>query len=159
MKPAVTKPKRQRGFAYIAAILILVALSTLAITAVKLSTTQQSTSAQDAMSGYALQAARAGTEWGLYLALVNGNCAGANQTLDHRSVHGFAVTVNCVQTNFNEGESAPGVPIQKSTFSVTAIACNSASCPDDGKVGQPDYVERKRTAAACATAAPALGPC
>jgi MSHA biogenesis protein MshP len=155
----MTQPGRQRGFAYIAAILILVALSTLAITAVKLSTTQQSTSAQDAMSGYALQAARAGTEWGLYLALVNGNCAGANQTLDHRSAHGFAVTVSCTQTDFNEGESAPGVPIKKSTFTVTATACNAASCPDSSLVGKPDYVERKRTAVACATAAPALGPC
>lgn len=154
----MTSAGRQRGFAYIAAILILVALSTLAITAVKLSTTQQSTSAQDAMGGYALQAARAGTEWGLYQALVNGSCA-ASQTLDLRGVQGFAVTVNCAANPFNEGESAPGVSIAKTTYTVTATACNAASCPDNSLVGKPDYVERKRTAVACAKAAPDLGPC
>lgn len=160
MTRAMPSPRRrQAGFAYIAAILILVALSTLAITAVKLSTTQQSTSAQDAMSGYALQATRAGTEWGLYMALVNNNCAAANATLDYRAVNGFSVTVECTPSPFNEGESAPGVAQQKTIFTVTATACNASNCKNNALGDQPDYVERKRTATACATAAPELGPC
>jgi MSHA biogenesis protein MshP len=94
----------------------------------------------------------------LYQALVNGSCV-ANQTLDLRGAQGFAVTVSCAANPFNEGESAPGVSIAKTTYTITATACNAASCPAGGLVGNPDYVERKRTATACALAAPASGPC
>ncbi|SFV05087.1 hypothetical protein [Pseudoduganella namucuonensis] len=150
------RPQRQAGFAYIAAVLILVALSTLAITVTRLSTTQQTTAAQDALQGFALQTARAGTEWGLYQALKNSSCV-ASQTLDYRSVNGFSVTVTCTRLPFNEGELAMNTPNAKSLYTISAIACNAAVCPNNALVGNTDYVERRRVATACTTAL--LAPC
>ena len=135
---------RQRGFGVIAAIVILVIFATLSAVLVRFSTTQQVTSAQDILSARALQAARAGNEWGLYEALgPAANCA-ASTTLDLRAATGFSVTVNCSAKTFNEGESAPGVPRLVTTYSIEAIACNSASCPDAALAATPGYVERKR---------------
>ncbi|CAN7384612.1 MSHA biogenesis protein MshP [Pseudoduganella sp. LjRoot289] len=143
----------QTGFAYIAAILILVALSTLGITVTRLSTTQQTTTAQDAGLAFALQTARAGTEWGLHRALVNSSCVGGTgTTLDFRATNGFSVTVTCWPFSFDEGESAPGVPLSKTAYTLSAVACNSSVCPDDSKASQPDYVERRRTVTACGLA-------
>lgn len=149
----MTSRRPQKGFAYIAAIVILVALSTLGITVTRLSTTQQTTTGQDAGQAFALQTARAGTEWGLYQALVYSSCVGgAGTTLDFRGTNGFSVNVTCTPTPFEEGESAPGVTVNKTAYTLTAVACNSNVCPDDSKVGRPDYVERKRTVTACGLA-------
>lgn len=141
---------RQAGFAYIAAIVILVVLSTLAITVTRLSTTQQTTSAQDASLAFALQTARAGTEWGLYQALQLGACNGAGTTLDFRNANGFSVRVTCSAFNFNEGVvDAGNAPLRKVIYTVEAVACNSNACPNDALAGRPDYVERKRVVTAC----------
>jgi MSHA biogenesis protein MshP len=138
--------RRQDGFGYIAAIVIVVILATLATTAVRLNTTQQASSNQDVLSARALQAARAGNELGLHRALVGGNCANILVNMGN----GFSVQVNCAETHYFEGESAPGVPIEKIIYEVSAVACNSTtSCPDPAMVPTPDYVERRRVTTAC----------
>ncbi|MHB8667916.1 MAG: MSHA biogenesis protein MshP [Burkholderiales bacterium] len=134
----------QRGFGAIMAIVILVVMATLAAALVRLGTTQQATSTQDILSARAWQVARAGDEWGLYWAMHDGSCANAAGTLDLRASTGFAVTVSCTSKNFNEGESAPGTPRVITTYSIDAVACNSATCPNAGLAATPGYIERRR---------------
>ena len=142
--------QRVRGLGVIAALLVLVMLSTLAAAIVRLTWTQQTTLAQDIDSARAFQAAYAGTQWGMYQALRGSwtTCAGATQTLDLRSTMGVRVTVTCSSDSYNEGELADGSgnPQTVRLYTITATACNgaAASCPDNASVTRPNYVERVR---------------
>ena len=142
-----THRQAQRGFGAIAALIVLVVLAALAAAVVRFGSVAQSTSAQAVLASRALQAARGGTEWGLYQAFKGSwaTCAGTSQTLDLRTDTGFRVTVSCDSQTFNEGESAPGVPNKVRLFTITAVACNSTgACPDNARAGTPGYVERSR---------------
>lgn len=141
--------RRQAGFGYIAAIMIVVVLATLATAAVRLTTTQQASSDQDILAARALQAARAGNELGLHRALVN-NASGNCTSFFVGMGNGMSVQVNCNATRYFEGESAPGVPIEKIIYEIDATACSSATaCPDPAQVATPNYVERRRVVTAC----------
>jgi MSHA biogenesis protein MshP len=135
---------RQQGFGAVVALVILVIMAVLAAGLVRLGTTQQVTSSQDILSARAWQVARAGNEWGLYQALQSGSCSGASGTLDLRAATGFSVTVSCTSKNFNEGETSPGTPQAITTYSIKAVACNSAACPDVASAATPGYIERER---------------
>ena len=139
---------RERGFGIIAAIVILVILTTISAGLVRLGTTQQVISAQDILSARAFQVARAGNEWGLYQALKNSECWIGSATLDLRASNGFLATVTCTQKQFNEA----GVTQPITTYYIEAVACNSNSivgvCPDaaawDSNSNPAGYIERKR---------------
>jgi len=126
--------KRQRGFAIISAIFILVVLAALGGFIATVATTQHVGSALDVMGARAYQAARAGTEWGLYQAVHAASCS-ANFSVD-----GLTVAVNCsalaagdaVETGLGE------------IYRITAVACNGASCPAAAPASQ-GYVERSLT--------------
>lgn len=138
---------RQSGLGSIAVIVVLVALAALAAAIVRIGSTAQVTLAQDMSGARAWQAARAGTEWGLYQALKGGwsTCDNLSQTLDLRADTGMRVSVRCSSQLYNEGESSPGVPRTVRLISLDAVACNSSStCPDDAMAVQPGYVERRR---------------
>jgi MSHA biogenesis protein MshP len=144
--------KQSAGFALIAAVVLLVMLATLGITVSRLSNTQQITSAEDAMQAYALQAARAGTEWGLYQALQNASCAGSTTKTLSGVSGGFNVTVTCGVTQFREGIQSDGSTIRTiNIYTISAIACNAANCPDNTASTRPGYVERRRVVTLCAT--------
>jgi MSHA biogenesis protein MshP len=136
----------------IAALVVLVLLSTLAAAVVRLTWTQQTTLAQDIDSARAFQGAYAGTQWGMYQALRGSwtTCAGATQTLDLRSSMGVRVTVSCTSDVYNEGETTTGTgtPLTVRLYTITAVACNgaAATCPDNASVTRPNYVERMRVA-------------
>jgi len=140
---------RLQGFGAIAAIVILVVLAVLGAAIVSIGTSQQVTSAQDIMSARAWQAARAGTEWGLYQALKGtwATCgAPASQTLDLTADTGFHVTVTCEYWPHNEGESSPGVAQVVRVYRIAAVACPATTCPaTDPSVAGFGYVERTRT--------------
>jgi MSHA biogenesis protein MshP len=107
----------------------------------------QATSAQAVLAARASQAARAGTEWGLYQAFKGSwtTCSGASQTLDLSVDLGFRVTVGCDSRSFNEGEMAPGTPRTVRIYTIDAVACNAATaCPDNTRATTPGYVERRR---------------
>ena len=138
---------QQAGFGAIAAIVVLVVLESLAAAVVRFGTVAQTTSAQAVLAARALQAARAGTEWGIYQAFKGSwtTCAGASQTLDLTTDTGFRVTVSCASSVFNEGETSPGVPRTVRLFTIDAVACNGAStCPDNTRATTQGYVERRR---------------
>lgn len=135
------------GVALVTAIFLLVVLAGLAVAVVSLTTTQQAASIQDMQGQRAYQAAKAGTEWALYIALRAGpatptpnatlGCGGgpyavampANTTLS-----GFTVTVTC-------GGTAEHIVI-------TSTACNQPdantnACPNATR--GPEYVQRVLT--------------
>jgi len=129
------------------AIVVLVVLATLAAAVVRFGGVAQTTSTQSLLSARASQAARAGTEWGLYQALKGTwtACSGASQTLDLTGSTGFRVTVSCDARTFNEGESAPGTPRVVRIYTIDAVACSSnVSCPDDSAAASLTYIERRR---------------
>lgn len=133
--------------------MVLVVLATMAAAVVRLGWSQQVTFAQDVQTSRGSQAARAGIEWGLWQVFqvpASPGCAGAGQTLDLRAQTGFRVTVTCNYVNgtdgYSEGETAPGSPRKVKLYTIDAVACNlGTACPDNGMVGNPNYVERRRT--------------
>ncbi|MDR0528623.1 MAG: hypothetical protein LBG69_03305 [Zoogloeaceae bacterium] len=137
-----------RGLGAIMALVILVILSLLAAALTRFSSTQQLTSAQDILSSHAWNAARSGSEWALYVVIEESaanreaGCASVNNTtpnlagfIDSR----FSVRVKCEVEQYTEGAR----PI--SVFTITTIACNAASCPNDAASASAGYVERVRT--------------
>lgn len=138
----------QGGFAYIAAVIVVVVLAMLATAAVRMYTTQQASASQDLLSAQAWQAARAGNEWGLYQALQLGNCG--NAVLNLTADNGFLVNVTCTQNTYEVGQNAAGQPIRNTIFQIDALACNSATvCPDPNIVNTHEYTERRRIVTAC----------
>ncbi|MDO9236753.1 MAG: MSHA biogenesis protein MshP [Aquabacterium sp.] len=150
--------RTQRGFAMIAAIVLLVMLTALGAAVLRLTYTQQIGSAQDIMGARAMQAANAGVEWGMYRA-IKGTWAGTacntstpTQTLDLIALTGFKVTVTCStqSTAYKEGQKEQPdtsiVDITLQLYVIDAVACNgsAASCPDDLSSGSSTYVERRR---------------
>lgn len=160
-------PIRQRGFAYVAAIVLLVVMAGMAAAVVRLNLVQQESTTAELQGVRAAYAARAGVEWGLYRARTN-ICRGTPATrgvrervtlTDFAADSGFRVTVTIECFPFNEGEIAQGaafetiLPFQKIVYEISAVACNGAAdCPADAAtVQRADYVERRRTASACGT--------
>lgn len=144
--------RHAHGFAYIAAVVLLVVMATLATAMLRLNTVQQHGSNQDLMGIRASQAARAGIELGLYQ-LKSGTCSASQTIADFYATTGFRVTVLCTFDSFNEGESAPGTPLVKQIYRIDAVACNlGTSCPN-AQSSNVDYVERRRVASVCLTAA------
>ncbi len=139
---------RQHGLGVIAAMVVLVFLSTLAAAIVRLNFTEQVTSGQDLSVSRASQAASSGIEYGLYQALKGSwtTCSATTQTIDLSTDFGMKVTVTCNSTLYNEGESAEATAQTVRLYTMDAVACNAAvSCPDNARVGSTGYVERKRS--------------
>jgi len=153
---------RQQGFAYIAAVVILLVVAGISVALVRMSGTQNSTVNQTLLGVRASQAARAGIEWMLYRLSHDGKLEGCPdgsasvQLNDFKADTGFLVSVSCRVSGehpFNEGEKPDGTALRKYVYRIEAVACNSgaASCPDNVGVAQPDYVERRRVASVCMT--------
>ena len=135
----------ERGFGAIMAIIVLVVLAALAAAIVRFGSVAQATGTQNLLSARVSQAARAGTEWGLYQAFKGSwtTCSGTSQTLDLSSSTGFRVTVSCDSRSFNEGESSPGVARVVRIYTIDAVACSSTVCPDNAAATGPNYIERR----------------
>ncbi len=116
---------RQRGFAAIAAIFLVVALAALGAVMVTFSNTQQVTQAQDVEGSRAYWAARAGLEWGVSQGLAASACPAAS-TL---AIEGFSVAVSCALQSYTDNGTV-------SILRFTAVA----SSP--GSVGGVGFIER-----------------
>ena len=139
--------RAQHGLGAIAAIVVLVVLAALAAAVVRFGAVAQATTAQNLMAERASQAARAGTEWGLYQAFKGSwtTCSGASQTLDLTGSTGFRVTVSCDSRSYTEGETAPGVARSVRIYTLDAVACSgTGTCPDNAAAAGANYVERRR---------------
>jgi MSHA biogenesis protein MshP len=131
---------KQRGFGMIAAIVILVIFAALSGYIVMLSSSQNLGSALDLQGTQAYFAAEAGLEWAKCQSqqTCNGNvtpppCAPATNL----TINGYTVAVACTVTSTGTATEA-GLG---SIYLLTAVACNSASCPNASP--GPLYVERK----------------
>lgn len=129
--------KSARGFAIVSAIFLLVVLAGLGAFLATVSTIQNTTAALDVTSAKAYQAARSGTEWGLYQALkATPFCAGST---DIGVVDTMPVTVSCTVLSQPPSEAGMGM-----LYIIVATACNipsGTSCPGDA--ADPNYVERR----------------
>lgn len=140
----------QSGFAYIAAVVLLVVVAGVCVALLRMTGTQQATVDSALLGARASLAARGGIEWGFYQ-LSKGSCAGSTTLADFAGDSGFRVTVSCKKRAFNEGENSAGTPVAKEIVQLEAIACNGGGdCPGGEDVlTRPDYVERRRVATTC----------
>lgn len=155
--------RRQSGFGMFAVIALLVILAVLAGGVVALSSTQSSNLAQDARSANAEQAARAGTEWGLFQAFSTAGtaapwCDNATTAAPAQGnvnlPSGFQVAVTCWANVYREGQEVDpaNAPALRNrvirVYQVTAIACPlGGACPANGAAAAAsNYVERRREA-------------
>lgn len=127
----------QSGFALVSAIFILVILAGLGGAMVMLSGTQQVAIAAEIQSARALQAARAGIEWGAYQALkVPGfSCVGTPFTLSFggTDLAPFITIVSCAASTHSEAGN---------TITMFAFTANATH----GTLNTPDYVAREVSA-------------
>jgi MSHA biogenesis protein MshP len=141
-----TRNIAQRGLGSVAIIVVLVGLAALAAAMVRLGSTAQGAATRDLLGTRASLTANAAVEWGLYQAFKGGwtTCSNDTKNLDLRSETGMVATVTCDSQLYNEGESAPGTPRQVRVYTIDAVACSAAACPDATAAARPGYVERRR---------------
>lgn len=126
--------RSQKGFVLVSAIFLLVILAALGAFMVSLSNTQQLTSAQDVQGSRAYWAARAGLAWAVSkvsATMPTPVCPAATSTFN---VDGFALSVTCSSTAYNEGGAT------KKMFSITSVSTTG------GNVGSLGYIERSLSA-------------
>ena len=97
----MSRRQRQSGFAYIAAVVLLVVVAAVCVALIRLSNTQQTTVNAALLGARASLAARGGIEWGFYQ-LRNGSCNASTTLTDFVADSSFRVTVRCTASNFNE---------------------------------------------------------
>jgi MSHA biogenesis protein MshP len=147
MKP---RAQREKGFALMAAVFILVTLAAISVYLMTISTGQLAAATQDEQASRAYQAARTGIEWGAYQLLRNSgvgfgaNCTGgggtASQTLSLGAMGVPGGTVSYfaeVTCNRVGSETEGGTPV--SVYRVTVTGCNRATCG----TADATYVERQ----------------
>ncbi len=133
MKAPLPGGRKERGFALMAAIFVLLVLTALAAFAVRVGTTQQQSVAFDVLIARAQAAADSGIEYGANRALRASLCPAStvvNPTA--ASLSGFAVTVTCSASTHQVG-------------AVTYHAYALQSTAQQGTYGSADYVARTST--------------
>lgn len=89
--------RQQQGFSLVSAIFIIVVLSALGVSVVRISTSEVVASAGQLQGSRAYYAARAGLEWARYRASAGQCDASASVALD-----GFSVEVACVAESYRD---------------------------------------------------------
>jgi len=144
MKPVTSLPRGQHGVSIISAIFLLLLFQALAVYMLWLTSAQNRGAAQDVQGAQALQAAKAGVEWGLYQLQRSASCAspagGVALNFAGTSLSSFTASVSCTRTS-NTTELSNTVRV----YQITATACNQpvgGSCQGIA-VGNNGYVERQ----------------
>jgi len=137
--------RRSRGVGIVTAIFLLVVLSGLGVALVTLFTSQRQALLLDEQGVRALQAARAGIEWGLYHRLRPGDetCADGGAyavALEGDVLRQFTVSVACTKVA-GPASSEPDVNLDRWLIRATACApATAGACPASSN--NPDYVRR-----------------
>jgi len=134
---------KQQGFSLITAIFLLVVLATLMGYMVSLRVVQQQMVVMSVQGARALQAARAGLEYGIYKALNGSSCVPGTDTTEtvtflpaEPALEKFSVSVTCTATVHTEGVA--------SAFNFyTLTALSSSGTFAQGSAANPDYVSRQ----------------
>jgi len=128
---------RQRGFALMLAVFLIVTLAAIGVYLLTFSTGQLEAATQDEQGARAYQAARTGIEWGAFQALRNPPCPAGPTTLTlTQGLAGFYAVVTCQQVGA-ETEGATALTV----YRITSTGCNASPCTP----ASPDrtYVERQ----------------
>ena len=134
-----TQLRKERGFALVAAVFIVVVLAILGIMMVTIGGMQRATTSAAVQGARAYHAARAGVEWGIFQALNDRvpTCGAAASTPTTNSfttgvngLQGFSVSVVCEYTDHRE---------RSDNYSVFVITSTATS----GTFGDTDYVSRR----------------
>ncbi len=126
-------PRRQRGFALVAAIFLLVVLASLGVFIVRVSGVQQQTVNIALLGARAFEAAVAGIEWGAFRAIDAGSCTNTTLNLTEGGLDGFDVDVSCSSSAHTEEGNA---------YNLYDIDVEARA----GVYGTPDYVSRRMQA-------------
>ncbi len=129
----ILPPGRQRGFALVVAIFLIVVLSSLGLYIVRISGIQHQTVNVALLGARALQAARAGVEWGAFQALDSAACTTTTLTLTEGGLNAFDVEVTCTSSSHTESDN---------TYNIFIIEVEARA----GVYGHPDYVSRRMQA-------------
>jgi MSHA biogenesis protein MshP len=123
----------QRGMSLVIALFVVVVVAALAAAAVTFATTRRQSMGMELAAERALEAARAGIEWGGYRALVNNACAASTVlNLTQGALRGYAVTVRCTVTPHTDGA------LNLRIYDLTAFA-------QHGRFGANEYASRTVT--------------
>lgn len=143
-------PRRAAGFTLLSLIFVLVVLTALGAALANIAVRQQLGSAAEVDAVRALQAARAGLEWGAFQVLRSPAppaaapaCFG-NTSLSPAGLDSFTVTVRCTRT------PSTGTVSDGSTalvfYELVANACNGpniGACPNTAAAPDRSYAERQ----------------
>jgi MSHA biogenesis protein MshP len=134
----------EKGFALPSAIFLLVILSLMSIAVFAINGYSQKASIYDVSDTKAYFAAKAGLEYGSYIAAKTGSCSSTAQTVDLSATYfkGFKATYSCVANNVDEAG------VVQTYYTITSSGCNSSniSCPESsGRPLSEDYVEKSMT--------------
>jgi MSHA biogenesis protein MshP len=130
---------RQSGFLLMAAVFLVVVVGAFIGYLATQSNVQQSTITSDIQSARALQAARAGMEWGAYQLMQGGaTCAAFPSTITFpgTTLSPFTTSVTCSSVSSTEGASTIV------TYQIVSTACNVPACPNTTTTAST-YVERQ----------------
>jgi MSHA biogenesis protein MshP len=109
--------RAQQGMSMVIALFVIVVVASLAAFAVNIGTMQREQTTLQLAGDRALEAARSGSEWAAYRALVNNACAASTVlNLTQGALNGYRVTVSCNATSHIEGT------INYRIFDVTSFA-------------------------------------
>ncbi len=128
---------RQAGFSLVTALFLLVVVAGLMTYMISLSVVQHSTVVMSLQGARAMQAARAGLEYGIFQATQNDNCAANTLTFptDGIALQSFSVAVTCTRSAHDEGTTAVNF------FTLTATATSGTYAL--GANANPDFVSRR----------------
>jgi MSHA biogenesis protein MshP len=134
----------EKGFALPSAIFLLVILSLMSIAVFAINGYNQKAIIYDVSDTKAYFAAKAGLEYGSYMAIKSGTCSSTAQTVDLSTNYfkGFKATYSCVANNVDEAG------VLQTYYTITSVGCNSSgtSCPESaGRPSSEDYVEKSMT--------------
>ncbi|GAB3248870.1 hypothetical protein [Chitinimonas naiadis] len=131
---------RERGFALIAALFLLVVLSAIGAFVLTLSTTSQQSNILDFQGSRAYQAARAGIEYAAYRALNGSVCSNTDLNLGGQMAD-FTINLQCSSSTHNVAGNTVTI------YQLTATACNLPSGNTCGPSQRSlNYVERQLSA-------------
>lgn len=142
-------PRRSRGFTLLSLTFVLVVLTALGAALASISMRQQLGSAAEVDAARALQAARAGLEWGAFQVLRNPAppaaapaCFGTT-SFSPAGLASFTVTVSCTRTPGSGTLSDAGTTLV--FYQLVANACNGPSAGACPRTSTPErsYAERQ----------------
>jgi MSHA biogenesis protein MshP len=123
---------RQTGFTLITAIFLLVVIATLSVYMLNMRSVQHQTLVYGVQGARAMQAARAGIEWGIYESIVGNNCVTTNPAFNAPGavISAFDIELDCTPSTHSEGATTIIV------YQLTATATT-------GTYGTLDFVSRR----------------